>query len=219
VAGAAVRPRGDRPIFLWLLAGILVTYGLVISVGGTSYGRPARLVVLGLLLWFAFRLHGFRRYRWWTIPTTAVLALAAALADRLASARVAYCVVGACTLVMIIGLVVAIVFEVARIGEVDTSAVLGVLCVYLLLALLFASMNQVLGAFSTHYLRGASSPPTESDLLYFSVITMATVGYGDITPATEVARAVSVLEALTGQLYLVSVVAIVVGAWKRPRRN
>jgi hypothetical protein len=211
--------RTDRPIFFRLLIGILVTYALVISVGGTSYGDPVRLAVLGWLLWFALRLRGLGRYRVWTVPITAALVLVAVLANQLGSARVSSGVGGACTLVMIIGLVVAISAEVVRIGEIDTSAVLGVLCVYLLLALLFASLNQVFGAFATNYLHGASSPPTESDLLYFSVITMTTVGYGDITPATEVARAVQVLEALTGQLYLVSVVAIVVSAWKRPRRD
>ena len=59
-------------------------------------------------------------------------------------------------------------------------------------------------------------PPDSSDLLYFSVITMTTVGYGDVTPACLPARAIAVVEAITGQLYLVSVVAIVVSGWRRP---
>jgi hypothetical protein len=211
--------RDERPVYVRLLIGILVSYSLVISVGGTGYGDPVRLVVLGLLLWFAGRLHGVGRYRWWTIAITAVLVLVAILAHQLGSARVAYGFVGAATLAMITMLVVAIATEVVRTGRIDTPTVLGVLCVYLLLALFFASVNQVLAAFETNYLHGASTPPTASDLLYFSVITIATVGYGDITPATEVARAVVVIEALTGQLYLVSVVAAVVGGWQRPRRD
>jgi hypothetical protein len=201
-----------------LLIGILVSYGLVIGVGGTSYGDPVRLVVLGLLLWFASGLRGMGRYRWWAIAVTVVLVVAAILANVLGSARVAYGFVGAATLVMITALVVAIGYEVVRAGRIDTPTVLGVLCVYLLLALFYASVNQVLAAFETNYLHGASAPPTASDLLYFSVITMTTVGYGDITPATEVARAVVVLEALTGQLYLVSVVAAVVSGWQRKPR-
>jgi hypothetical protein len=95
------------------------------------------------------------------------------------------------------------------------STVLGVLCIYLMFALFFADLHQFFAAFSSDYLNGTSNPPNPSDLLYFSVITLATVGFGDITPASEVARAITVVEALTGQLYLVSVVAGVVGGWRR----
>jgi hypothetical protein len=45
------------------------------------------------------------------------------------------------------------------------------------------------------------------------------VGYGDITPASEAARSVAVTEALVGQLYLVSVVAGVVGGWRAAERG
>jgi hypothetical protein len=96
----------------------------------------------------------------------------------------------------------------------DLSTVLGVLCMYLLLALLFAGMHEFCAAFNADYLNGASAPPTVSDLLYFSIITICTVGFGDITPATDVARAVTSVEALVGQLYLVSVVAAVVSGWR-----
>jgi voltage-gated potassium channel Kch len=46
---------------------------------------------------------------------------------------------------------------------------------------------------------------------YFSFITLTTVGYGDLTPGTELGQLLASLEALTGQLFLVSVVALVVG--------
>ena len=46
---------------------------------------------------------------------------------------------------------------------------------------------------------------------YYSFVTITTLGYGDITPVTEVAKAFSVLEAVIGQLYLVVVVAWLVG--------
>ncbi|HEY7177526.1 MAG TPA: potassium channel family protein, partial [Micromonosporaceae bacterium] len=61
-----------------------------------------------------------------------------------------------------------------------------------------------------NYLSGAGTHPTTSDTLYFSLITLTTVGYGDIVPVANVARAVASIEALIGQLYLVSVVAAVV---------
>ena len=59
-----------------------------------------------------------------------------------------------------------------------------------------------------------------SDYLYFSFVTLTTVGYGDLTAAGGLGRAVAVIEALTGQLYLVTVVALVVSRMARlPRRG
>jgi hypothetical protein len=54
--------------------------------------------------------------------------------------------------------------------------------------------------------------------MYFSFITLATVGYGDLVPALQLGRALAVLEGLTGQLYLVTVVALVVSriGWRGP---
>jgi hypothetical protein len=89
--------------------------------------------------------------------------------------------------------------------------------VYLLIALIFAALGQIAAAFQygqDQYVRGVPGPPTASDLLYLSVITLCTVGYGDITPVSPIARAFSVVESLTGQLYLVSIVAAVIAGWR-----
>ena len=51
---------------------------------------------------------------------------------------------------------------------------------------------------------------TTPDFLYFSFITQTTVGYGDFTAAGDLGRALAVLEALTGQLYLVTIIAVLV---------
>jgi len=55
--------------------------------------------------------------------------------------------------------------------------------------------------------------------LYFSYVTLATLGYGDYTPASNLGHALAVLEALIGQLYLVTVVAVVVTRLRRPGRK
>jgi hypothetical protein len=143
-------------------------------------------------------------------------ATASIVAGIVASRPVASGIVGGASFVLTLAVIAILVRAVVARGRVDTPAVLGVLSVYLLLALLFASLHQTFAAFNPDgYLNGVTGLPTASDQLYFSVITMATVGYGDITPASDVARAVVVVEALVGQLYLVSVVAGVVGGWRR----
>jgi len=63
---------------------------------------------------------------------------------------------------------------------------------------------------------GPHSPVT---YLYFSFVTLTTVGYGDYSAGSDVGRMMAVIEALVGQLYLVTVVAIVIGNIGRPRQR
>jgi hypothetical protein len=203
-----------------MLAGILASYALIIGAGGTVFGYAGRVLLLGVLLWTALRTRNVRQQRGWVaILVTGVVFAVTLITALVGSPRLTEGVVGAGTFAMISLLIGVIISTVLRIGRVDTEAVLGTLCVYLLLALFFSSLNQVFASAMHGYLHGTADPPTDSDLLYYSVITVTTVGYGDITPAQELARAVAVVEALVGQLYLVSVVAGVIGGWQRRPRE
>lgn len=205
----------QRPQYLRLLGGILVAYVVIIvGFGDTAFGNPIRVALLGFLLWTASHLRTERRLRRWTVVLGVATLAATACVSVVGPPWLISSVVGGCSFILIGGAIAAIASTLLGRWVVDTATVLGVLCIYLLFALLFASANQFLAAFVHDYLKGTSDPPTASDLLYFSVITITTVGFGDITPASTVARAVTVTEALTGQLYLVSVVAGVVGGWK-----
>jgi len=201
-----------------MLAAIFGSYLLIVGFGDVPAGGPIRVALVGFLAWTAARLHPnrtLRRLALWTVP---VAVLSTAVISGVLPGRVSVALVGAWSTVLLVLAMVGLVGALWERRVVDTATVLGVLCIYLLLALLFAGIHQVLAAFSPHYLNGAPEPPTSSDLLYFSVITVTTVGFGDITPASLPARAVTVLEALVGQLYLVSVVAGVVAGWRaRPR--
>jgi hypothetical protein len=57
------------------------------------------------------------------------------------------------------------------------------------------------------------------DYVYFSFVTLTTVGYGDLTSRLDLGRMCSIFEALFGQLYLVSVVALLVSNVGRSRRH
>ena len=125
-----------------------------------------------------------------------------------------------CATILLVGAAIAVlVTTLLRLGSVDQTTVNGVLCIYLLLALLFGSINEFFAALISPYVRGAASPVRSSDMLYYSLITLTTVGYGDITPASSLAQAVAATEALIGQLYLVSVVAAVITRYPGRRRD
>ena len=102
-------------------------------------------------------------------------------------------------------------------GTVSLEAVFGVLSVYVLLGMLYAF---VFGAID--HLGGASffaqgEPATVSRCLYFSFTTLSTVGYGDLTAHTDLGHTLAVSEALLGQIYLVTVVSLIVGNLGRHR--
>jgi MFS family permease len=91
--------------------------------------------------------------------------------------------------------------------EVTGATILGALSVYLLLALaatyLFLFIDTWFGGSGRFF--GESEPTTV--FMYFSLVTIASLGYGDFAPVTEAGRAAAVWEAVTGQIYLVVVVA------------
>jgi hypothetical protein len=95
-------------------------------------------------------------------------------------------------------------------GVVNTQSVQGALCVYLLLGLFFAFLYGAVAAFGDADLFAQGTDGDRPLRVYFSFVTLATVGYGDYTAGTDWGRTIAIIEALTGQLYLVTVVALLV---------
>ena len=95
-------------------------------------------------------------------------------------------------------------------GTVTVTVLAGVLCLYLLVGLFFAFTYiavQNLGG-APFFANGDAATSARS--VYFSFVTMTTVGYGDFTARTNFGRTLAVTEALLGQIYLVTVVAAIV---------
>jgi Ion channel len=102
-------------------------------------------------------------------------------------------------------------------GAVTVHTMFGVLCIYLLLGMLFAFAYGLVGDVQSEPFFASGIDSNMSDYLYFSFATMTTVGYGDLTAATDLGRSVAIAEALIGQIYLVTVVAVIVGGLSRRR--
>ncbi|MGZ5341200.1 MAG: potassium channel family protein [Solirubrobacterales bacterium] len=93
---------------------------------------------------------------------------------------------------------------------VTVHTMFGVLCLYLLLGLLFsAALETIQSVGGDSMLKPTGTEP--ADFLYFSYSTLTTTGFGDVVARTDVARSLTVVEALVGQIYLVTVVALIVG--------
>jgi voltage-gated potassium channel Kch len=97
--------------------------------------------------------------------------------------------------------------------EVTRDLIIGAAVVYLLMAIMWTFVFIVVETLHP----GSFNLPDIKDIadtghfLYFSFVTLTTLGYGDITPVTKLARSLSTLEAVIGQLYLVVQVAWLVG--------
>ncbi len=107
----------------------------------------------------------------------------------------------------LLAIVFVLLFQVLSRGRVTHVRIQGAIAAYLLLGIVWAYGYHLVNVLHPGSFNGAATLSTFADWAYYSYVTLSTVGYGDITPATSVARIVSVGEALTGQLYLAVLIA------------
>jgi hypothetical protein len=104
-------------------------------------------------------------------------------------------------------------------GSISLDSIFGAICAYLLLGMAWGSLYSVIevlqpGSFQATGELADSVKSAEARgpvLVYYSFVTMTTVGYGDITPVSPAARTLSWLEAMMGQFYIAVLVAFLVG--------
>jgi hypothetical protein len=101
---------------------------------------------------------------------------------------------------------------------VTIHSMFGVLCLYLLIGLLFAVAYAAIQDLSSADFF-TTRDTGRDDFLYYSYSTLTTTGYGDLIAATNLGRSLSITEALLGQVYLVTVVALIVANLRRPART
>lgn len=105
---------------------------------------------------------------------------------------------------------VVIAVSIVRRRVVDMKTVLGALCIYVLLGMAFAFVYGAIDELISGPFFAQTTHATTAEFLYFSFVTLTTVGYGDFTAAEGIGRATASLEGLFGQLYLVTIVALLV---------
>jgi hypothetical protein len=99
--------------------------------------------------------------------------------------------------------------------RVSFETILGSVCIFVLFALMFAFLFIAVHALSTHSFFAQPGPREQSDFVYFSFVVITTLGFGDLSPADGLPQALVVLEALIGQVFLVTLVARLVTLWVR----
>lgn len=104
--------------------------------------------------------------------------------------------------------------------QVTIFTMLGVLCIYLLMSLAFAEAFGLIELMTDEpFFRDGQGAENLPNYLYFSITTITTAGLGDFSPASDFGRSLTAGEALIGQIYLVTVVAVIVGNLGHRRRG
>jgi Ion channel len=95
---------------------------------------------------------------------------------------------------------------------IDTETLLGAIAAYLLIGMFFAFAYKAAGEFGSVPFFGSAGDGTLSQDLFFSFVTMTTVGYGNLVPAANPGQTLAVIEAVTGQLFLVVAVGKIISS-------
>ena len=98
--------------------------------------------------------------------------------------------------------------------RVTRETIAGAVCIYVLIGMIFANLDYGVQLISGTSFFAQSGHHGLPDFAYFSYITMATVGYGDLTPASGLPRTLAVLDALVGQVFLVVLLARLVSLYR-----
>jgi Ion channel len=115
-------------------------------------------------------------------------------------------------------IVIGLVRDLRARREVTLQTVFGVLSVYLLIGMFFANVFVSIDRLGGNPFFAGGQQANVPHCLYYSFTTLTTVGYGDLTARTSLGHTLSVSEGLLGQIYLVTVVALIVTNLGRRRR-
>ena len=116
--------------------------------------------------------------------------------------------------IIFIGSIIYMIFKhILKQKRVSLEVIFGAIVVYLLLGIFCALCYGIIDRLdpAAFYFGNEFIDDSRMRFLYFSFVTMTTLGYGDITPVAPIARSLAMLEAIIGQIYLVVMIAWLVG--------
>jgi len=199
-----------------VLALIVVTFLVAATAGEGRWGSSLLVVLAGLTLvcalWTSGRTHVMARAG----APLLVFALVTATVNLVEGGNVMSSAIWIFACVLTVGTIVAIALGVIDQGEVNRQSVRGAIAIYLQLGLVFSFLYGAVAGLGSSNFFAQGTDGTRALRTYFSYVTLATLGYGDYSPAGTIGHTLATVEALSGQLYLVTVVALLVSRLGRP---
>jgi hypothetical protein len=202
--------------FGWVLILLFTTFVFMASGVEGPWARVVTVLLQGLTLLAALLAARTGRRLFRTAGVVVLVAFISTLASAFVSGSDTTTGVFFILNVLLVGTApVVIARALWRRQVVDVHTVLGAICIYVLIGMLFAFVYSSAGLLSDEAFFAQTNNANIADFLYFAFITLTTVGYGDFTAAHGLGRALASMEALLGQIYLVTVVAVLVSRMAR----
>ena len=192
----------------------------VIAAPSADWSRAVTLAIEGVALVVAVATARERRevrYREALAVGLAMLVVVVAVAVGAVSGQLT-AVVGAVVTAAVPVVIFRGVVRLLRERGVTVQAVAGALAIYLSVGLLFAWIISFIAHVDSAPYFAQHTSGTEGDRVYFSFTVLTTTGFGDFSAATPAGRALAVIEMLTGQLYLVTVIGLLIGNFVSRRK-
>jgi len=211
----------SRDRFGLVFALILLSLVLSASVGGQPWSPLARVVVHGVTLLVALRASVVSKRTYAiAVSLVGVAIVLMGVASATGTTTLAIVVSAGIMGVLVVATPVAVIQRLRGHDRVTAQTVFGALSVYMLIGLFYATVYGTIAALSSAPFFAQVPHASSTDIVYFSYVTLSTTGFGDLTPAGSTGRMIAVSEALVGQLYLVTVVALLVSniGHQRPQR-
>jgi hypothetical protein len=207
--------HADGYAYGWLLVLILASLGFQMGAPEAEWARVTTIVLQSLTLLAALRVRVASVFTVVAILATAGLLLGSGEVGEVTGRTVSLMLVVLAPAAIVMG----IVRQARAAGAITFRTMFGVLCVYLLIGSAFGYGYGLISAIGEGPFFAQIAGGTQSDFLYFSFVTMTTTGFGDLTAGTDLGRSMAVTEALVGQIYLVTVVALIVSNLGPRRRS
>jgi hypothetical protein len=210
----AESPRFADSFGLVLLL-LVISYFVIAAADDGDAGRVVSMVMFAATTWLALRASQVQRrilrLALALIPLATLIAIVLVLVG---SDQTAAVVSKTLTVLLVVVAPVAILRRLVDHPVISLNTFYGAVCVYLLIAMFFATIYGLIALVTgEQFFAQLTVAPKDTpavDYLYFSFVTITTTGYGDLTAAAGVGRMTAVIEAIFGQLYLITVVALVV---------
>jgi hypothetical protein len=194
----------------YVLLAIGVTFVFVATAPDGAWSTSTLVLLESGTMIVALWTSGLSRAGSWLNIGFLSLAVGLATANLIWSGQALTGVLGIVSALLAFGIAAVIAGSIVIQGEVNAQSVTGAICVYLLLGMIFMFLYGVAAALGDNPFFAQGTDGTRSLRLYFSYVTLATLGYGDYTPRSDLGHTLAIVEALIGQLYLVTVVALLV---------
>lgn len=202
--------------FIFLAVALILLLFAISAAELFSTGLAQRLVIAATVVSLAISVLSIKQKRRWFHTgigfTLAIISVAVAgIFVEMAGLRVLHLLI---MLAFFIFVAIQAARQVLFSGYVDRNKIVGSICIYLLLGLIWTILYLLIAEAVPHAFNGIEDGiwyKNFSKTVYFSFVTLASLGYGEITPVFPIARFLAYMEAVTGQFYIAILVASLIG--------